>query len=76
VAEGLRVLGTEVVGHASALGRILCQEVRASDPLPPFPASIKVVRAWEGGVKKILAPRKSGQFKENSDNRKKNKKDL
>ena len=53
---GVRVLATEMVNFRSALGRVLCQEVRgksganctkitlqvtAKDPLPPFPASIE-----------------------------------
>ena len=25
-----------------ALGKVLAQDIRASDPLPPFPASVKV----------------------------------
>ena len=34
---------TEQVDHTAAQGRILGQDVRALDPLPPFPASIKVI---------------------------------
>ena len=37
------VLTSEEVGLQEALGRVLAQNVLASDDLPPFPASIKVV---------------------------------
>ncbi|CAN7999898.1 unnamed protein product [Ixodes hexagonus] len=33
--------GIEVVSFKDALGRLLAEDVHASDPLPPFPASIK-----------------------------------
>jgi gephyrin len=42
VLKHAAALPTEVVPLASALGRILSQEVVAQEPLPPFPASIKV----------------------------------
>lgn len=42
VLQHTRVLDTEPVSVAQALGRILGQDVTAPDALPPFPASIKV----------------------------------
>ncbi len=43
VLQHTRTLPTERVPVAAALGRVLAQAVTAPDPLPPFPASIKVV---------------------------------
>jgi len=37
----VKVLGTETVHYRAALGRVLCSDVTAADPLPPFPASTK-----------------------------------
>ena len=36
------MLDVEVVGYTDAIGRVLAEDVVAKDPLPPFPASIKV----------------------------------
>jgi len=62
--EGMQVLGTEVVGYREALGRVLCQDVVAKDPLPPFPASIKdgyAVIAQDGaGVRKVKGEASAG----------------
>ena len=41
---GLFLLGTEAVHYRECVGRTLAQEVAASDPLPPFRASMKVTR--------------------------------
>ncbi|PNW77779.1 hypothetical protein CHLRE_10g451400v5 [Chlamydomonas reinhardtii] len=41
VLSHTRPLGAVTVGLAGALGRVLAEEVRAPDSLPPFPASIK-----------------------------------
>ena len=41
---GLFLLGTEAVHYRDCVGRTLAQEVAASDPLPPFRASMKVTR--------------------------------
>ena len=40
--NGLSMLDVEVVGYTDAIGRVLAEDVVAKDPLPPFPASIKV----------------------------------
>lgn len=42
VLEQARVLGSETVPLAKLLGRVLSENVSASEALPPFPASIKV----------------------------------
>lgn len=34
-----------------ALGKVLAEDIRASDPLPPYPASIKVINRY---IKLIL----------------------
>ncbi len=36
------MLDIETVSFTDAIGRILAEDVVAKDPLPPFPASIKV----------------------------------
>ena len=58
--EGVSVLATEMVGYREAQGRVLCQDVAARDPLPPFPASIKdgyaVIAADGAGVRRVLVP--------------------
>ena len=41
---GLFLLGTEAVHYRDCVGRTLAQEVAASDPLPPFRASMKGTR--------------------------------
>ena len=60
----MNVLGTEVVGYRDSLGRVLCQDVVAKDPLPPFPASIKdgyAVIARDGaGVRKVAGDASAG----------------
>jgi gephyrin len=42
VLKHATALPTEVVPLASSLGRILSEDVFSKEPLPPFPASIKV----------------------------------
>jgi len=58
------ILGTELVGYRDSLGRVLCQDVVAKDPLPPFPASIKdgyAVIAQDGaGVRKVRGEASAG----------------
>ena len=36
-------IGTETVNYSDSLGRVLAENVTAQEPLPPFPASIKVI---------------------------------
>ena len=36
-------LGSETVSFTEALGQVVAEDVLAPEPLPPFPASIKVV---------------------------------
>merc|ERR1719300_2130570 len=61
---GVRVLATEIVDFRSALGRVLCQEVAAKDPLPPFPASIKdgyaVIASDGAGVRQVRGEASAG----------------
>jgi len=61
---GVRVLATEMVNFRSALGRVLCQEVTAKDPLPPFPASIKdgyaVIASNGAGVRQVRGEASAG----------------
>ena len=40
--DGVGVLDIETVSFTDAIGRVLAEDVVAKDPLPPFPASIKV----------------------------------
>jgi len=58
------VLGTQEVAYTEALGRILCQEVRAKEPLPPFKASIKdgyaVVASDGPGVRRVRGEASAG----------------
>ena len=42
VLQHAQVTQPREVGLQDALGRVLAQDVRAQEPLPPFPASIKV----------------------------------
>jgi len=62
--KGVMVLATEAVNFRSALGRVLCQQVEAKDPLPPFPASIKdgyAVIASDGpGVRQVRGEASAG----------------
>merc|ERR1719220_3083729 len=62
--KGVMVLATETVNFRSALGRVLCQQVEAKDPLPPFPASIKdgyAVIASDGpGVRQVRGEASAG----------------
>merc|ERR1719507_2463228 len=61
---GVGVLATEIVNFRNALGRVLCQEVTAKDPLPPFPASIKdgyaVIASDGGGVRQVRGEASAG----------------
>lgn len=43
VLEVARCLPPIVVSLHDAMGKVLAQDIRASDPLPPYPASIKVL---------------------------------
>jgi len=60
----MEILGTEMVSYRDSLGRVLCQDVVAKDPLPPFPASIKdgyAVIAQDGaGVRKVIGDASAG----------------
>ncbi|XP_023335132.1 gephyrin [Eurytemora carolleeae] len=60
----LQVLGTEKVSYLNGLGRILAQDVLASDPLPPFPASIKdgyaVISGDGAGVRTVRGESSAG----------------
>jgi gephyrin len=62
--DELNILGTELVEYRDSLGRVLCQDVVAKDPLPPFPASIKdgyAVIAQDGaGVRKVRGEASAG----------------
>ena len=51
--DGVSVLDIETVSFTDAIGRVLAEDVVAKDPLPPFPASIKVKKLHSnfGGVK-------------------------
>ena len=42
VLQHAQVTQPREVGLQDALGRVLAQDVHAQEPLPPFPASIKV----------------------------------
>ena len=42
VLQHAQVTQSREVGLQDALGRVLAQDVHAQEPLPPFPASIKV----------------------------------
>ena len=44
-------LGAEMVSFTEALGQIVAEDVLAPEPLPPFPASIKV-----SGARSYLRP--------------------
>merc|ERR1711892_1418877 len=60
----MNILGTELVMYRDSLGRVLCQDVVAKDPLPPFPASIKdgyAVIAKDGaGIRKVIGDASAG----------------
>jgi len=63
-SDDLKIIGTELVGYRDSPGRVLCQDVVAKDPLPPFPASIKdgyAVIAQDGvGVRKVRGEASAG----------------
>jgi hypothetical protein len=42
VLKAVSTLGSQKLKITDAVGQILAQDVRAQEPLPPFPASIKV----------------------------------
>jgi len=42
VLREAHALSPQATGLAEAVGRILAQDILAPEPLPPFPASIKV----------------------------------
>ena len=60
----LNILGTELFGYRDSLGRVLCQDVVAKDPLPSFPASIKdgynVIAQDGAGVRKVRGEASAG----------------
>ena len=43
VLQHAQITQPREIGLQDALGRVLAQDVRAQEPLPPFPASIKVI---------------------------------
>lgn len=47
VLSHTRVLAPQALPLASILGRVLAEDVKSNEPLPPFPASIKA-RSCEG----------------------------
>ena len=60
----LTVLGTETLHYRAALGRVLCTDLTAADPLPPFPASTKdgyaVVSSDGPGVRPVRGEASAG----------------
>merc|ERR1711892_1186263 len=62
--DEMNILGTELVMYRDSLGRVLCQDVVAKDPLLPFPASIKdgyAVIAKDGaGIRKVIGDASAG----------------
>ena len=60
----VRVLATETLHYRAALGRVLCTDVTAADPLPPFPASTKdgyAVLSSDGpGVRQVRGEASAG----------------
>nr|KAG5691636.1 hypothetical protein BaRGS_023807 [Batillaria attramentaria] len=66
VLEETPILSIVTVHLADALGYYLAEDVHASDPLPPFPASIKdgyaVVVADGRGVRKVMGESSAGDM--------------
>ncbi|KAG2449667.1 hypothetical protein HYH02_005196 [Chlamydomonas schloesseri] len=66
VLSHTRPLGAVTVGLAGVLGRVLAEEVRAPDSLPPFPASIKdgyaVVAADGAGEFPVVGESRAGHL--------------
>ncbi|XP_075248893.1 gephyrin-like isoform X2 [Convolutriloba macropyga] len=64
ILDNCSALPSENVKYKDALGRILACDVYASDPLPPFPASIKdgyAVRSCDGvGVREVIGDSNAG----------------
>ena len=62
--QGVRVLRSEMVEVVDSVGRVLCQDVVAQDPLPPFPASIKdgyaVISSDGAGVRWVRGASNAG----------------
>ena len=62
--QGVRVLRSEMVEVVDSVGRVLCQDVVAQDPLPPFPASIKdgyaVISSDGAGVRLVRGASNAG----------------
>ncbi|XP_068200311.1 gephyrin [Palaemon carinicauda] len=56
--------GPKTVGMAESLGYILAEDIKANDPLPPFPASIKdgyaIVASDGAGLRKVLGSSTAG----------------
>ncbi|GLI59317.1 hypothetical protein VaNZ11_001172 [Volvox africanus] len=61
-----QTLGAVTVGLSGALGRVLAEDVRAPDSLPPFPASIKdgyaVVATDGAGEYLVIGESRAGQL--------------
>jgi len=57
-------LGTERISYLDGLGRILSQDITATDPLPPFPASMKdgyaVISRDGAGVRQVRGESSAG----------------
>jgi len=64
ILDNCSALPSENVKYKDALGRILACDVYASDPLPPFPASIKdgyAVRSFDGvGIREVIGDSTAG----------------
>ncbi|XP_063724534.1 gephyrin-like isoform X2 [Symsagittifera roscoffensis] len=64
ILDNCSALPSENVKYKDALGRILSCDVYASDPLPPFPASIKdgyAVRTCDGiGIREVIGDSTAG----------------
>ncbi|XP_065660902.1 gephyrin isoform X3 [Hydra vulgaris] len=56
--------------HAGLLGKILMEDIRAKEPYPPFPASVKdgyaVIAADGSGVRKVIEPIYAGHMPQQS----------
>uniref|UniRef100_T1JB58 MoaB/Mog domain-containing protein n=1 Tax=Strigamia maritima TaxID=126957 RepID=T1JB58_STRMM len=59
-----KILDFETLNYKDAHGRVLAIDVRAKDPLPPFPASVKdgyaVIAADGVGIRKVLGESSAG----------------
>lgn len=68
VLEEVPVLSTVTIPIQDALGYYLAEDVHATDPLPPFPASIKdgyaVIAADGQGVRKVMGESSAGDYPE------------